>query len=271
MFRLVKWYLDAVGEDGTAFIGYAAHLRWGALRVRYRAILLALPNVSATEAFTLRASPDPLVEDGGAVRWSCLPLQLQGVWTPRCVPIQRTLFASQDGNVIWECIAPAATVDLTLRSLQISASGYVERLTMTAPPWALGLDQLHWGRFISGNSCVVWLDWRGPGAQRIVLWNGADIPDAVVHENHIVLTPSSRLDLEPGEPAGEPQSRILREGPLVNIIAAVPGLKDALPRWLGEGHEVKRLSRARLQSNDRTASEGWSINEVVTWCSSIQE
>jgi len=269
MFRLTKWYLDAVGEDGAAFIGYAAHLSWGALRVRYRAVLLALPNESATEAFTLRASPDPLVEEGGAVRWSCLPLQLQGVWTPRCAPVRRALFTSQEGEVVWECLAPAATVDLTLRSLRLTASGYVERLTMTAPPWALGLDQLHWGRFISEDSCIVWLDWRGPGARRMVLWNGDEMPDAVVHEHCIVLTPGGRLDLELNKTAGEPPTRTLREGPLVNIIAAAPGLKDALPRWLGAGYEVKRLSRTRLQSNDLPAGEGWAIHEVVTWRSNV--
>jgi hypothetical protein len=269
MFRLTKWYLDAVGEDGTAFIGYAAHLRWGALRVRYRAVLLALPNESATETFTLRTSPDPLVEEGGVVRWSCLPLRLQGVWTPRCAPVRRTLFASQAGDVVWECLAPAATVDMTLSSLRMTASGYVERLTMTAPPWALGLDQLHWGRFISESSNIVWLDWRGPGARRVVLWNGEEMPDAVVHEHHIVLTPGNRLDLGLSETAGETQSRILREGRLVNIIDAVPGLKDAVPRWLGEGHEVKRLSRTRLQSNDLPAGEGWAIHEVVTWRSNV--
>jgi hypothetical protein len=269
MFRLTKWYLDAVGADGTAFIGYVAHLRWGALRIRYRAVLLALPNESTTEAFTLRASPDPLVEESGIVRWSCLPLRLQGVWTPCATPVRRTLFASKEGDVVWECLAPAATVDLTLRSLRITASGYVECLTMTAPPWVLGLDELHWGRFISGDSQVVWLDWRGSGARRLVLLNGEEMPDAVVYEQRIVLTPDEQRSLVLAEMAGEPQSRILRQGPLANIIAAVPLLKDALPRWLGEGYEKKLLSRGRLQSNELPAKEGWAIHEVVTWRSNV--
>ena len=154
MFRLTKWYLDAVGEDGTAFIGYAAHLNWGALRVRCRASLLALPNGSVAEAFTLRASPDPLVEEGGVVRWSCLPLQLQGVWTPRCAPVRRAIFTSTEGDVVWECLAPAATVNLTLRSLRLAASGYVDGAALGFGTRPAALGTIHIRRF---QHCVAGL------------------------------------------------------------------------------------------------------------------
>jgi hypothetical protein len=263
-FRLTKWYLDAVAEDGTAFIGYAAGLRLGAVQVRYRATLVAPPEEASDERYTLRSSPDPLIDNDGLVRWDCPPLQVTGEWLPRCASIQRKLFASEAGEVLWECIAPSAAVILALPSRQITGSGYVERLTLTAPPWTLGLDELHWGRFIANDGYVVWIDWRGPKPRRLVLLNGDEVQNAIVCEECIQLTgPGARLEFMTHDISGS--SRILREGPLAKIISAVPGLANILPRWLGQGHELKRLSRARLAFHDAPARDGWAIHEVVTW------
>jgi hypothetical protein len=269
-FRLTKWYLDAVAEDGTAFIGYAVDLNWGVLRVRYCATLISQPNKTVTERHTLRNSPDPQLDEDGVIRWSCPPLQLQGEWSSRCASVRRKLFASKAGEVVWECLAPAAAANLTLRSQRMTATGYVERLTLTAPPWTLGLDQLHWGRFIAKDACIVWIDWRGPEPRRLVLLNGNDVEDAIIHKDSILLpAPGARLELAQHKKSGERQSRILREGPLVNIFSTVPGLANALPRWLGQGHESRRLSRARLESNDAPDRDGWAIHEVVTWRSRV--
>ena len=49
MFKLSKWYLDVITEDGSAFIGYAARLEWGPLRVAYGATLLALSGAAVIE------------------------------------------------------------------------------------------------------------------------------------------------------------------------------------------------------------------------------
>jgi hypothetical protein len=255
-----------VAEDGTTFIGYAARLTWGMVRFRYRAILVAQPKKAPEERYTLRSSPDPRLDKNGTVSWSCPPLQLTGEWVPQCSSIQRTLFASQAGNVIWECFAPAAIATLTRGSMQMTALGYVERLTMTAPPWSLGLDQLHWGRFIAKDTCLVWIDWRGPKPRRMVWWNGNEAKDAIVHEEYILLPESgTRLELSQCEKSCGCRSRILREGPLVNIISAVPGLTNTLPRWLGQGHESKRITSARLETKGAVARDGWTIHEVVTW------
>lgn len=57
MFHLLKWYLDVVTDDGGVAIGYAARLRWGAVRVGYASLLLAAPSGSCREQATLRGAP----------------------------------------------------------------------------------------------------------------------------------------------------------------------------------------------------------------------
>jgi hypothetical protein len=38
-FSLSKWYMDCVADDGTAFVGYHARLRWRRLTIHYASIL----------------------------------------------------------------------------------------------------------------------------------------------------------------------------------------------------------------------------------------
>ena len=44
--------------------------------------------------------------------------------------------------------------------------GYAEHLSMTIPPWRLPIDTLRWGRFLSPERSVVWIDWQKEGDGR---------------------------------------------------------------------------------------------------------
>lgn len=262
MFRLSKWYLDVVAEDGTAFVGYSARLRWGALRVRYAATLLARPGSAPAEGYTLFRTPAPAFGPGGRLGWECPPLRIAGHWTPTAPPVTRSLYDGPAGTVLWDCVAPAAQVRLQTGDGAISGLGYAERLRMTAKPWTLPLEELLWGRFLAPGAALVWIDWRGPVRQRLVVRDGVVDERASVDDASIDLADGARLGLELARP--------LREGPLIDVLSAVPVLAKLLPDWLARSHESKRLSRGRLAAPGAAAREGWAIHEVVKWPSPVR-
>ena len=265
MFRLTKWYLDLVTDDGAAFIGYALRLRWNRLAVSYASTLLSLPDAPTRERFTLRRTPRPVLGEDGSVAWTCGPLGVDGRWAPRLPPVRRRLYSGPgsgegSGTLDWECVAPAADARLRLGPRELAGTGYAERLRLTLPPWRLPLDELLWGRFLGARSSVVWIEWRGEAPRRVVLVDGRDASDGAVIDPAGVALPGTRLDLQ------RDGSRSLRDGPLADVFAAVPALARLVPGRLGRARESKWLSRARLSRSDTTpADTGWAIHEVVTW------
>jgi hypothetical protein len=82
MFRLAKWYLDLVAEDGTALITYAASLRWGAIRLQYASTFLSRPGTAPIERSQLTRVHPP--DDTDDVLHLSLPgLGLSGEWFAR--------------------------------------------------------------------------------------------------------------------------------------------------------------------------------------------
>ena len=105
-------------------------------------------------------------------------LDLQGQWTARSAPVDRTVYACESGSVVWSCLQPAASVSLSAGEKTLAGAGYAECLTLTLPPWQLPLRHLQWGRFVSDCNAmtpdaVTWIDWKGPYALSLVVHNGA--------------------------------------------------------------------------------------------------
>ena len=255
-FILAKWYLDAVDDRGNAFIGYAARLRWGALRVRYRSVLWSPADGAATARHTLRPTRPPMREPGEGIHWRCAPLHLDGRWEPDAPPIRRRLFRDAESSVVWDCVAPAARVSLSLGPRRLAGRGYVERLILRGRPWRLPIDRLRWGRFAAPGAALTWIDWEGPVPLRLVALDGVIHDDAILADDAITLPAAGRLTLAP--------PRSLRAGALGEVAAAVPGLVRRLPRSFRGAHESKRLCRA-FWSSGPASIDGWAIHEVVEW------
>ena len=258
MFRLRKWYFDVVTSDGIAFIGYAARLKWGPLSARYRATLLCRPGLPPEETHTLRRSPDPERLPDGSVSWTCKPLGLNGHWMPTFDPIRRRLFQSPAGTADWEFLAPAAEVVLRLGEMTLEGWGYAEQLVLTTPPWKLNMGDLLWGRFVGADTSVVWVHWKGSGAPPLVMANGVEQPGATLTENEIHI-PDIQVHLELGP------RRVLREGPVLDVLTAVPLLARRLPSGLSGVIERKWLSPGHLTFRGADPVTGWAIHEAVEW------
>jgi hypothetical protein len=258
VFLLRKWYFDVVTPDGTVFIGYAARLRWGLLRARYRSYLLCRPRRSVEEAFTLRRSPDPEPHRDGSIGWTCPPLGVSGRWKPTVEPVRRRLFECPSGVADWDCVAPAAEVTLRLDGKTLEGLGYAERLVLTTPPWEFGGGDLLWGRFVGASTSVIWVQWKGTETPPLVIVDGKERAGAVATMDEVRLQEGGgRLELG--------ARRTLREGPVVEVLAALPRLIRRLPGGLDRVAERKWLSPGEWTDERGGVLSGWAIHEVVEW------
>ena len=146
MFRLRKWYMDCVAEDGTGVIAYWARLSWGVVRLRYAATLVRR-GASVSESATLRPGREPGQNRMALPR--CRPLGIEGHWSPLDQPVCRTLLASDEGSVEWHCLVPRAKGRLMLADgVVVKGLGYVERLNLTILPGDLPIRES-----AGGGSC----------------------------------------------------------------------------------------------------------------------
>ena len=124
MFELDKWYFDLITNDGGAFIGYAAALRWRRLRVGYESFLFPPATGGAIEHTSVRGAP-AFDGDGGVLHWESHALELSGTWERESPSIRRQLLGGDRGSVDWACHQPRsrARVRLSQQRVWPSSSG----------------------------------------------------------------------------------------------------------------------------------------------------
>lgn len=253
-FRLDKWYLDCVTETGDAAIVYAAEMHWRSLSVGYCGVLLRRDGNLVANA-TMRGCAMPCCSEG-QIDLKCGSLALEGGWRADSAPVARTVYECANRGVHWECLQPRSIAQVRVGDFEFSGLGYAERLTVTLPPWQLPMRELRWGRFVSTEDTVTWVDWKGPYATSFAVHNGEICTPEAVSESRIAL-PGIALDLE--------ESVTLRDGDLrTSILPNAPALATLLPKSLFGIYEYKWLSRGQCRAADH-ASKGWTIHEVVKW------
>jgi len=256
-FRLSKWYLDCIAEDGDGIIVYIADLHWTVWQIRYASTLRFSGNKVETASSVRKCSlPE---HANGRIALELPHLGVEGVWTGSAPSIERTIFENSDGAIQWNCLQPAAQVTLRLnRSTDITGTGYAELLEMSIPPWKLPLEELHWGRFITDRDRLVWIDWRGPYSRRVLVHNGNDVEAGAITEGTVgSLDSNLHLALD--------RRLVLRSGPLGDtIFSGISNLARALPAAVLGIRETKWRSHGTLNCAGR-AVEGWAIHEVVGW------
>ena len=257
-FRLTKWYLDCVGADGEAVIAYWARAGWRGVSVAYAGLLRRAAAGEVVTSFTLRPGTEPRIVEG-VVSWQCAGLGVRGEWRggERHRAISRTLLEDSGGRVRWECVAPAAEVEVeqtgaagTLRGL-----GYAERIEMTIAPWRLPIRELRWGRWISAERSVVWIDWRGRHPMTLIALDGAEVAGSVA-DLAVRMEGDTELTLS--------REGVIRSGRLgATVLGSIPGLRSVLPDAILSTQEDKWIGRGVLRSADGSTDEGWAIHEIV--------
>lgn len=256
-FCLTKYYLDAVADNGDYFVGYSANLRFKHLSIGYADALHSSELHGFKPGPSFGHGPEP-VWDSKGLTWHHPKLGIEGSWLPLVPPWKTKLLSTAEGHVTWNCIQPGSKVLLKTGAGQIvEALGYCELLTLTIPPWRLGLKELTWGRFVSATQSVVWIDWRGENEIRLVLWNGTPTDLADISENK-VTTNDFTISVAP--------VKTLRQGFFgPNILAKIPKILHLAPTVLLQVHETKQLGHGVLEMPDGHREKGWVIYETIVW------
>ena len=249
--------MDCVADNGDAAILYVADLRWNALSFHYGSLLTVLDGRIGS-ASSVRGNAAPILNDG-MIAVQHQSLGVGGTWQALRDPMRRTVFQSADGSVDWHCLQPMSQVDLRLpRNTKIQGLGYAECLTLTLLPWQLPLSSLLWGRYLSPQDAIVWIDWRGSAPYRSVIHNGEEQSSDSITESEVVFANTgARLELDRG--------LVLREGRLGDtVFPGISKLAALLPRSMLSVNECKWRSRG-LFHTAASQSAGWAIHEVVKW------
>lgn len=256
-FSLEKWYCDWVGADGSAAIGYWASLQWKGLVLTWEQITAFPPEGPPQRRSALAGDAAPRVE-GSLVKWDAPAIGVR-YEADRTVPaFEEFLLDTGEGTLQWRVEAPTALVTLTQdEGAPLEGSGYVERLAMTVPPWALPLKELRWGRWISTDRSrsVVWIDWRGGPPKVWVYLDGQRLHEATVTDE-AVRAPGVTLILEPG--------RTLIAHALDEVVARIPPLRPLVPVSLLHLRQDTRLSVGRLSGAGTSGLiTGTAVHELV--------
>jgi hypothetical protein len=203
------------------------------------------------EAFT------PPAVEGNTISTALPRLGITGSWERSAARVQRTIFESSAGYVHWDCLQPKSEACLEIADVgRFTGLGYAECLTLTLPPWQLPMRQLRWGRYLSPNDSLAWIDWQGRFTSTFAIYNGQEYTPSAVSETEIVFD-NGALQLD--------RSLSLRSGLLGHtVLPGAPTLRKFLPSSLFRIEEHKWRSHGTL-TFPGFSSSGWAIHEVVHW------
>lgn len=244
-FELSKWYGDCISESGDVRIAYSARVRYGRLKAGYSSLLNG-----HTAAHSLRRAV--IREDGQTLSWEAPGLSAS--WIRQDAELQATVFESEAGVVEWRCVIPKGSATMNV----VRGLGHAEHLRMTVAPWRLPIRTLRWGRFLTPRTTLIWIDWVGPFATRIVFLNGRRVLAGALDDRGLLLDNEVRISFD--------RAHVVRQGSLGStVFAAIPGIRRIAPARMLRVEECKWKSRARMQSPGAPDEEGWCIHEVVNW------
>lgn len=253
-FQLNKWYLDVIDEKGDTIIFYMANLRWKKLNLYYYNRLSCTAAGGTSNKVMLRRVPSP-EWNGTVLRWKNGTEAAE--WRSLTAPVREALLQTAAGDIDWDCLLPNARVTVTDGEVKMEGLGYAERLNMTLLPWKFAIEELYWGRFLSDEHHITWIEWRGPIPKFLVFYNSSRYQSGVVSETEIAFDGFRLLFSE---------VQVLRKGSLWHtLFSRFPWLKHLFPLKILLTDECKWRSKGTLFAGDKELATGWSIYEKVIW------
>ncbi len=258
-FCLSKWYMDCIDSDGNTFIGYSALLRWKKFKLNYANILLCDERGIVSEQTTLKKLQPPAFSEN-CFSWKPAKLKVAGTWNSIDKPIEKTLLNSDTGVIHWYCFQPKAYGNVKIADNNIiTGFGYAEKLEMTIKPWELPFSELRWGRFLSAENSIIWVNWIGDTNLSLLLIDGNQMKETLINDDGIHIN-NGEFILAFSDHA------VLRKGALISTaLSNIPGLKTVFPQKVLNTYECKWRSKGVLKKDNKVVSEGWVIHEVVRW------
>jgi len=252
-FSFVKWTMDCVTEQGDAVILYCSEIRWGRVHLVYTSALAVIGQQIERSSTLARFS---LSSRKGQVCVEVPRLDISGRWEALASPFKHVVFENSVGAVIWEFIQPKSFVHVRAMDKEFTGIGYVERMTLTLPPWELSMRQFSKGRFVSTKDSLVWFDLQGEFSSRFALHNGVVCEPLSISATEIVL-PEMALNMQDGV--------TLRSGSLGgNILPNAPTVGKLLPaKFFAVNQHLSKNPGALTGAYH--SSTGWAIQEQLDW------
>jgi hypothetical protein len=245
-FRLEKAYIDAVDPAGRWLIGYDATLRWGPLRFHYREISRSDLVKGRLGIGTPAVSADRIeVSKGQAI-------------SLRALTGGPSHLGFKNDVLEWRLVHRGSDVDEVRggASRALPGAGYGEIITLHAPPWALGIKELHWGRLVAPSCFVTWIIASGARPIHFGVVDNSLIHAGLGQNNREIRLGETLLHL------GETR-QIITDG---DALSARTGPVRTLLRVLAPSLSVlqhKAVYAAQLERPDRGREHGLAIAETV--------
>jgi hypothetical protein len=255
-FELKKYYFDCITNNKSAFIGYAAKVRYGFLRFNYGTIIIKEKNKKEYQKQCF--SFGKIKYQKNRILWKNNQLNLNAVWANSNKIKKKKLFNNKEGIIEWQCLKPNAKAKIDINGKKFNGRGYVEKLHLTIPPWKLPFNKLYWGRFISDNKkdYRIWISWFGKTNKNWLFLNKG-ISNCIIKEGFIEGK-NEKLILK--------KIGTIKSGNVLNsLLKNFYFLSFLFPRNSQKIIENKYLSKGMLISLDKKKKYGVCINELVKW------
>jgi hypothetical protein len=254
-FSLTKWYLDVVTEAGAFAIAYWGEVRWGGLHLCFSAVQSGARGAAAPWQTSARDFAPPS-RDGSAIRWIAAPLDVRIDGHGTIPSVTQELLATAQGRISWCAELPRAAMRVQLGDRVLEGLGYVERLELSMLPWRVPADTIRWGRFVTADVSMAWIDWKGDVPITHVFRDGARLERATVSDHTVGCPDGVTLTVN--------DSRVITNDHVGGLLAPLSALQSLMAP-IARLHQTRWLSRGTLTQPGRPPVVGWVIHELVTW------
>lgn len=252
MFKLKKYYFDGIDKNGNALILYFAELKLLGIKIPYSSYILS-NGENSEEKSCLKTSNIGI----NSSSYSNSKLKTSGTWNTNSTTISEILWQNNKSKISWNCIVPKAKFEAYIDNQLFTGLGYSEIIELNFVPWRIPISTLKWGRFLSKNHSIIWIEWIGKQPLKKVFWNGEQIEDVEIGDNEIYFKKqNAKLIFE--NPISIKDEKILK------IAEKYPFLKLFFKSKFLNSREIKFKSQSTLLSPDNS-EKGDSLYETVLW------
>ncbi len=254
MFHLKKHYFDGIDINGNAIIIYFAELKLLGFKIPYSSFILSENELIKEKSVLFSSEID---QNNSSISISNSKLQISGSWNSYETSFSEILWTEKNAIINWNCIAPKAEFEIEWNGKKMSGLGYSEILHINFVPWKLPISTLKWGRFLSENHCIIWIEWIGKQPLKKVFWNGEKIENAEISDMGIKFSSkNAELVFE--------NSVYLKNEKLMKIADKYPFLKLFFKQTFLQSKEMKFKNLSTLNIEGKQEN-GFSLYEIVLW------
>lgn len=252
-FYFYKWYADLIDEEtNDVTIIYMGEVEWNILKLTFTNILEFLERKKLISKATFSNYHRPIYEKD---IFQINSMEIEAKWETKQKPIIEKLYENAHGYILWECFLPHALGDIKSNEKLHQGFGYIEKLTMTIKPWQIPIDILRWGRFLSENHCIIWIQWQGKEEKFLIYHNEVKYINGIINDDLIQFGNYRLLLLE---------KNILRNGPLIKtVFDKFLWIKKIFPSGILHMNECKWQTWSEFYENNNLITKNWSIHEHV--------